>query len=103
MAEKWPPGPKVWADIGVKNEDMTAGNNWAHGIGLTLYEPPLIWRGCSLDHPMTIEEDMCFAIETQEGDHEGQGVRIEEVLHVTRNGVEILSKWPVEEMVVCPI
>jgi Xaa-Pro aminopeptidase len=103
VAEKWPSGPKVWADIGVKNEDMTAGNNWAHGIGLTLYEPPLIWRGCSLDHPMTIEQDMCFAIETQEGDHEGQGVRIEEVLHVTKTGVEILSKWPVKEMVVCPI
>ncbi|MFQ5912464.1 MAG: M24 family metallopeptidase [Nitrospinota bacterium] len=103
IAEKWPPGPKVWGDIGVMHEDQTAGNNWAHGIGLTLYEPPLVWRGCSLEHPMTIEEDMCFAIETQEGDHEGQGVRIEEVIHVTRTGVEFLSKWPVEEMTVVPI
>ena len=100
IAEKWPPGPQVWSDIGVKSEDQTAGNNWAHGIGLTLYEPPLVWRGCSLDHPMVIEEDMCFAIETQEGDHEGQGVRIEEVIHVTKTGVEILSKWPVKEITV---
>ena len=45
--------------------------------------------GCSLEHPQVIEEDMCFAIETQEGDHEGQGVRIEEVIHVTRTGGEI--------------
>ncbi len=100
IAEKWPPGPQVWADIGVKSEDQTAGNNWAHGIGLTLYEPPLVWRGCSLEHPMVIEEDMCFAIETQEGDGEGQGVRLEEVIHVTKNGVEVLSKWPIKEITV---
>jgi Xaa-Pro aminopeptidase len=103
IAAKWPSGPEVWADIGVKTEDQTAGNNWAHGIGLTLYEPPLVWRGCSLDFPMVIEEDMTFAIETQEGDGEGQGVRIEEVIHVTKTGVEILSKWPVKEMTVISI
>jgi len=100
--EKWPSGPEVWADIGVMHEDQTAGNNWAHGIGLTLYEPPMVWRGCSLEHSQVIEEDMCFAIETQEGDHEGQGVRIEEVIHVTRTGVEILSKWPAKEITVTP-
>ena len=98
IAERWPAGPDVWGDIGVVHEDQTAGNNWAHGIGLTLYEPPLVWRGCSLDHPMVIEEDMCFAIETQEGDGEGQGVRIEEVIRVTKTGVEILSKWPSKEL-----
>jgi len=103
IASKWPSGPAVWGDIGVMHEDQTAGNNWAHGIGLTLYEPPLVWRGCSLDFPMTIEEGMTFAIETQEGDGEGQGVRIEEVIHVTKTGVEILSKWPVKEMTVIPI
>jgi Xaa-Pro aminopeptidase len=100
VAEKWPKGPDVWGDIGVVSEDQTAGNNWAHGIGLTLYEPPLVWRGCSIDHPMVIEEDMCFAIETQEGDGIGQGVRLEEVIHVTATGVEILSKWPIEEITV---
>ncbi len=100
IALKWPAGPDVWADIGVQHEDQTAGNNWAHGIGLTLYEPPLVWRGCSLDHPMEIEEGMTFAIETQEGDGEGQGVRIEEVIRVTKTGVEILSKWPINEITV---
>lgn len=100
IAERWPAGPDVWSDIGVVSEDQTAGNNWAHGIGLTLYEPPLVWRGCSIEHPMVIEEDMCFAIETQEGDGEGQGVRLEEVIHVTKNGVEILSKWPIKEITV---
>lgn len=103
IAAKWPPGPDVWGDIGVTHEDQTAGNNWAHGIGLTLYEPPLVWRGCSMEFPMIIEEGMTFAIETQEGDGEGQGVRIEEVIHVTKTGVEILSKWPVKEITVIPI
>jgi len=100
IAMKWPPGPDIWGDIGVVHEDQTAGNNWAHGIGLTLYEAPLVWRGCSLDHPMEIEEGMTFAIETQEGDGEGQGVRIEEVIRVTKTGVEFLSKWPVKEITV---
>jgi Xaa-Pro aminopeptidase len=105
IAEKWPPGPDIpsWKAIGVVNEDMTAGNNWAHGIGLTLYEPPLIWRAVSLEHPQVIEKGMCFAMETQEGNMEGQGVRIEEVLHVTESGVEVLSKWPVNEITVCEI
>lgn len=103
IAAKWPAGPDVWGDIGVTTEDQTAGNNWAHGIGLTLYEPPLVWRGCSMDHPMEIEEGMTFAIETQEGDGEGQGVRIEEVIHVTKTGVEILSRWPVKEITVINI
>ena len=52
---------------------------------------------------MVIEEDMCFAIETQEGDGLGQGVRLEEVLHVTKTGVEILSKWPIKELTVINI
>jgi len=103
ICEKWPKGPDVWGDIGVVSEDQTAGNNWAHGIGLTLYEPPLVWRGCSMDHPMVIEEDMCFAIETQEGDGLGQGVRLEEVIHVTKDGVEILSKWPIDQITVIPM
>ena len=27
-------------------------NQWAHGLGLQLYERPLIWRGISVDHPI---------------------------------------------------
>jgi len=45
-------------------------------------------------------ERTALYIETQEGDGEGQGVRIEEVIHVTKTGVEILSKWPSKELTV---
>jgi len=72
-------------------------NHWAHGLGLQLYEVPLIWRGLSPDHPIEIEEGMTMAVETQEPAGR-QGVRVEEMVVVRENGVEILSQWPVEEI-----
>jgi Xaa-Pro aminopeptidase len=72
-------------------------NHWAHGLGLQLYEQPLIWRGLSPDHPIEIEEGMTMAVETMQP-AENQGVRVEEMVVVRENGVEILSQWPVEEI-----
>ena len=72
-------------------------NHWAHGLGLQLYEVPLIWRGLSPEHPIEIEEGMTMAVETMEP-AERQGVRVEEMVVVRENGVEILSQWPVEEI-----
>jgi Xaa-Pro aminopeptidase len=74
-------------------------NHWAHGLGLQLYEVPLIWRGLSPDHPIEIEEGMTMAVETQEPANR-QGVRVEEMVVVRENGVEILSQWPVEQITV---
>ncbi|WP_306057527.1 M24 family metallopeptidase [Natronococcus wangiae] len=74
-------------------------NHWAHGLGLQLYEVPLIWRGLSPEHPIEIEEGMTMAVETQEPAGR-QGVRVEEMVVVRENGVEILSQWPVEEITV---
>ena len=72
-------------------------NHWAHGLGLQLYEVPLIWRGLSPDHPIEIEEGMTMAVETMQP-ADRQGVRVEEMVVVRENGVEILSEWPVEEI-----
>jgi Xaa-Pro aminopeptidase len=74
-------------------------NHWAHGLGLQLYEVPLIWRGLSPDHPIDIEAGMTMAVETQEP-AERQGVRVEEMVVVREDGVEVLSRWPVEEITV---
>ncbi|MFQ3293345.1 MAG: Xaa-Pro aminopeptidase [Halobacteriales archaeon] len=74
-------------------------NHWAHGLGLQLYEVPLIWRGLSSDHPIEIEEGMTMAVETQEP-ADRQGVRVEEMVVVREDGVEVLSQWPVEEITV---
>jgi Xaa-Pro aminopeptidase len=72
-------------------------NHWAHGLGLQLYEPPLVWRGISPDHPVEIEEGMTMAVETMRP-ADRQGVRVEEMVVVRSNGVEVLSQWPVEEI-----
>jgi Xaa-Pro aminopeptidase len=74
-------------------------NHWAHGLGLQLYEVPLIWRGLSPEHPIEIEEGMTMAVETQEP-ADRQGVRVEEMVVVRDGGVELLSQWPVEEITV---
>ena len=104
IAEKWPSGPEVWKDIHVISEDQTAGSNWAHGIGLTLYEPPIIWREVSLNPPdIALEENMTFAIETQHGRPGKHGVRIEEMVRVTKSGVEVMTKFPVEEILEVPL
>jgi Xaa-Pro aminopeptidase len=80
---------------GAEDHWQLTTNHWAHGLGLQLYEVPLIWRGLSLDHPIEIEEGMTMAVETQEP-AERQGVRVEEMVVVRSDGVEILSQWPVE-------
>jgi Xaa-Pro aminopeptidase len=72
-------------------------NHWAHGLGLQLYEVPLIWRGLSPDHPIEIEAGMTMAVETMRP-ADRQGVRVEEMVVVRENGVEVLSQWPVEEI-----
>jgi len=76
--------------------EMTT-NHWAHGLGLQLYEVPLIWRGLSPDHPIEIEEGMTMAVETMQP-ADRQGVRVEEMVVVRESGVETLSQWPVEEI-----
>jgi Xaa-Pro aminopeptidase len=73
--------------------------HWGHGIGLSLYEIPLIWRGVSLDHPIELREGMTLAVETQDRDG-SQGVRVEEMVVIRENGVEVLSSWPVWEITV---
>ena len=98
VCEKWPVSEEVWSDILIKHEDQTAGSNWMHGIGLTLYELPLAWRTVSIEHPLPLEEGMTFAIETQEGTIGSGAARIEEMIHITHDGVEILSKWPIGEI-----
>jgi len=103
LAEKWPPGPEIWKDIHIVSEDQTAGSNWGHGIGLTLYEYPIIWRQASLYDPIPLEKGMTFAIETQHGTPGSHGVRMEEMVHVTDNGYEIMSKWPIQELSEVPL
>jgi Xaa-Pro aminopeptidase len=65
---------------------------FAHSIGLTLYEGMWMSRAYSLDFPAEIKENMYFAIETFAG-HPGltQTVRLEENVLVTAEGPVVFT------------
>jgi Xaa-Pro aminopeptidase len=71
---------------------------FAHSIGLSLYEGMWMSRAFSLDHPMEIKQNMTFAIETFAG-HPGleQTCRLEQDLVVTDEGPKMLTLMPMEE------
>jgi Xaa-Pro dipeptidase len=97
IAMKWPSAKETW---GYEEEDQAAANLWGHGLGLAQYDQPVISRIWSLDHPIEIKEGMVFALETQHGKVHQWGVRIEEMLIVHKDSVEIVSNFPVEQITV---
>jgi Xaa-Pro aminopeptidase len=97
IALKWPSAKDAW---GYAEEDQAAANLWGHGLGLAQYDPPVISRIWSLDHPIEIKPGMVFALETQHGKMYRWGVRIEEMLIVHENSIEITSNFPVKQITV---
>jgi Xaa-Pro aminopeptidase len=88
-------------DFGFASEEEAFGLQYAHGIGVGLWEQPLISRYHSFEHPITIEEGMVFAIETYWPAADGStAARIEEEIHVTRDGPRLLTKFPAQELLV---
>ena len=85
---------------GYEDEDQAAANLWGHGLGLAQYDQPVISRIWSLDHPVEIKEGMTFALETQHGKRFRYGVRIEEMLIVHKDSIEIVSNFPVKQITV---
>jgi Xaa-Pro aminopeptidase len=71
---------------------------FAHSIGLSLYEGMWISRAYSLEYPVELEEGMYFACETFAG-HPGleQTVRLEENLLVTKEGPVLFTQHPFYE------
>lgn len=71
---------------------------FAHSIGLSLYEGMWISRAYSLEYPVELQEGMYFAAETFAG-HPGleQTVRLEENLLVTKSGPIVFTKYPFAE------
>jgi Xaa-Pro dipeptidase len=96
VASKWPSAKEVW---GYEEEDQAAANFWGHGLGLAQYDPPVISRIWSLDHPVEIEPGMTFALETQHGKLHDHGVRLEEMLYVTDTGIEMVSTYASHEII----
>ena len=91
---------EYWEYYGATEPWQMTTNHWGHGLGLSQYEIPMTWRSGPEEHPITYQEGMVMAIETQDRDG-SQGVRVEEEIVVREQGVELLSQWPIDEITVC--
>ena len=97
VARLWPAAQ----EIGLPDEKTAFGLLFGHGLGLALHERPIISRLTSLDAPMEIKEGMVFALETYCPATDGHSAaRIEEEVVVGPSGVEILTRFPAQELYV---
>jgi Xaa-Pro dipeptidase len=97
VARLWPTAE----DIGLADEKTAFGLQFGHGLGLALHERPIISRLTSLDAPVEIQQGMVFALETYCPATDGvSAARIEEEVVVTAGGVEVITKFPAEELFV---
>jgi Xaa-Pro aminopeptidase len=98
IASVWPTAE----ELGFADEQSCFGLQFGHGLGVGLYEAPMISRVHSLDHPIEIEESMVFALETYCPATDGESAaRIEEEVVVTPTGCRVITKFPAEELLVC--
>ena len=87
--------------FGFPNEEAAFALQYGHGVGLSIWEKPIFSRLVSLDHPEMIEEGMVFALETFWPASDGwSAARIEEQLIVTRDGCEVITRFPAEQLLV---
>jgi Xaa-Pro aminopeptidase len=94
----------VWPtaqEFGFPDEEAAFALQYGHGVGLSIWEKPVFSRLVSLEHPEVLEEGMVFALETYWPASDGWGAaRIEEELVVTKDGCEVITKFPAEELLV---
>lgn len=98
---------KLWPkaqDFGFANEEAAFALQYGHGVGLSIWEKPIFSRLVSLDHPEVIEEDMVFALETYWPASDGwSAARIEEEVVVTKDGCEVITRFPAEKLMVAGV
>ena len=98
IASVWPTAQ----ELGFPDEQSCFGLQFGHGLGVGLYEAPMISRVHSLDHPVELGEGMVFALETYCPATDGESAaRIEEEVVVTATGCRVITKFPAEELLVC--
>jgi Xaa-Pro dipeptidase len=97
IAEVWPTAK----EIGMKDERAAFGLQFGHGLGVGLYEAPMISRLHSFEDPVEIEVGMVFALETYCAAGDGRSAaRIEEEVIVTAQGPEVITRFPADELLV---
>ncbi|WP_245839724.1 M24 family metallopeptidase [Mycobacterium aquaticum] len=88
-------------DIGFHSEEEAFGLQYAHGVGLSVWEKPLMSRYHSFEHPIEIKEGMVFALETYWPTTDGSSAaRIEEEVVVEKEGARIITRFPADELLV---
>jgi Xaa-Pro aminopeptidase len=97
IASVWPKAQ----DFGFPNEEAAFALQYGHGVGLAIWEKPVISRLVSLDHPVEIQPGMVFALETYWPSSDGwSAARIEEEIVVTEKGHEIITRFPADQLMV---
>ena len=95
---------KVWPkaqEFGFASEEAAFALQYGHGVGLSIWEKPIFSRLVSFDYPEVIEEGMVFALETFWPAADGwSAARIEEQLVVTKDGCEVITRFPAEQLLV---
>ncbi len=97
IARVWPQA----TEFGFPNEEAAFALQYGHGVGLAIWEKPVISRLVSLDHPIEIKPGMVFALETFWPSTDGwSAARIEEEIVVTETGHEIITRFPANHLMV---
>ncbi len=97
IAAVWPTAQ----DLNMTDERAAFGLQFGHGLGVGLYESPMISRLHSFDSPVELEVGMVFALETYCPATDGRSAaRIEEEVEVTSDGPRVLTRFPAEELLV---
>ncbi len=97
IASVWPRAQ----EFGFPNEEACFGLQYGHGIGLAIWEKPVISRLVSIEHSYEIKPGMVFALETFWPSSDGwSAARIEEEIVVTETGHEVITRFPAEQLLV---
>jgi len=97
IAAVWPEAK----ELGLPDERAAFGLQFGHGLGVGLYESPMISRLHSFEDPVTLEPGMVFALETYCPAEDGRSAaRIEEEVVVTAEEPIVLTRFPADELLV---
>jgi len=97
IARLWPKAQ----EFGFDTEEECFGLQFGHGVGLALWERPIISRLNSLDHPAELKQGMVIALETYCPAKDGvSAARIEEEVVITADGPQIITRFPSDELFV---